>query len=950
MMDTDTILDILGSGGPELELLKQNLDHLNGFLALVDTVDKLPEIDRRVSEDGMSLYHAVSKEKEMGVLENTIANFFQEPIKRAGEPLPEHLADSLTVNNLGGVKPDQTLFLNKIGQNEFFAALFPWQRKVNVITVHLGLYNPVMTDEDYEKLEKLVTETITQRVSEEMEDGLAGQVTGISLPSFLQMSEMEGSTCSLRIRTADNTGMLHLVDGNLIDAETDDLKHNEAAYEIIAWDNPSIEILKAVGRTKNEIQVPLMHLLMDSLRIKDQKEFEKDAQPDKVEQKSESKKKVQQEHPQDKAPPAKKPAPVKSSEPTVSITPAKPTIENKVVEPLLAASKPEVPKPGSPQSQKQQMVESESLDENIGIHIDSEIQLPPEESGSEVEKKSTKPQLKADETDAAIDESLIQKEEPEPGQRPKLEKTKVPQAPKKKKFPTTVIAVVVILVLCGVGYFIIDKMAAGSISDYDRLLKKIERLSEFEAREKLLMDFIDTYEPGEDTAKAEAKLAEIWQQNEEDNYQKTIDAVNKLPVDRAFEENAKALYQKFLEKYPQSQHKREIEQALAEISGLSEDVIFSELKNFSAKEYLKKIRAFENYLFLYPQGKYLDSVKKMFSKTLYDAYMDFKSSVTVCERAATWDKCLQICDDYLAGYAKYIDVAEAKRIQARIMMQKEFVDLQAQIEGMDKQATKGLYMAYMQKYPNSPNNEDIQKVLKRFEQATVAGQQWQALKQYAQRSDVNLQSRIDRLERYVSRNSDSPYASEARTILDTLESEAETKYSAQKQAQSRKQADDKAKQEAEEEYAKLMERQAEIARIEQEKQRVLVSLKQTKGRFKLSGDSAVIDKNTGLMWGLLDSQREIGACLDHRAAKRYVKELRYNGYDDWRLPTSAELASIYKNQPYFPATGAEWYWTPEIYAKGYSYIVNTVSAKQESIFKKIPQDVEACGSVRAVRP
>ena len=233
-MDTDTILDILGSGGAELEFLKQNLEQLNGFLALVDTVDKLPEMDRRVSEDGMSLYHAVSKEKEMGVLENTIANFFQEPIKRAGEPLPEHLSDSLTVNNLGGVKPDQTLFLNKIGQSEFFAALFPWQRKVNVITVHIGLYNPVMPDEDYEKLEKLVTETITQRVSEEMEDGLAGQVTGISLPSFLQMSEMEGSTCSLRIRSAEKSGMLHLLDGNLIDAETGELKHKEAAYEIIA--------------------------------------------------------------------------------------------------------------------------------------------------------------------------------------------------------------------------------------------------------------------------------------------------------------------------------------------------------------------------------------------------------------------------------------------------------------------------------------------------------------------------------------------------------------------------------------------------------------------------------------------------------------------------------------------------------------------------------------------
>ena len=44
--------------------------------------------------------------------------------------------------------------------------------------MHLGLYNPVMPDDDYEKLEKLVTETITQRVSEEVESDLTGQVQG----------------------------------------------------------------------------------------------------------------------------------------------------------------------------------------------------------------------------------------------------------------------------------------------------------------------------------------------------------------------------------------------------------------------------------------------------------------------------------------------------------------------------------------------------------------------------------------------------------------------------------------------------------------------------------------------------------------------------------------------------------------------------------------------------
>ena len=103
-MDQDTILDILGSGGSELEALKENLDQLTGFLTLVDTVDKLPEMDRRVSEDGVSLYHAISKEKEMAALEAALSVFFGEPVKRAGEPLSSDLTDNLTINYLGGVK------------------------------------------------------------------------------------------------------------------------------------------------------------------------------------------------------------------------------------------------------------------------------------------------------------------------------------------------------------------------------------------------------------------------------------------------------------------------------------------------------------------------------------------------------------------------------------------------------------------------------------------------------------------------------------------------------------------------------------------------------------------------------------------------------------------------------------------------------------------------------
>ena len=920
-MDKDTILDILGSGSPELDVLKENLEQLTGFLKLVETVDKLPGMDRRVSEDGLSLYHAISKEKEMAALEAALGIFFGEPVKRAGEPLPSNLNDNLTISYLGGVKQDQVLFLKKIGQGEMYGALFPWQRKINVITVHLGLYNPVMPDNDYGRLEKLVTETITQRVSEEVECCLAGQVRGISLPSFLQMSEMESSTCSLRISSGDNTGTLHLLNGSLIDAETGDLKHREAAYAILGWDNPGIEILKAVGRTRNEIKLPLMHLLMDSMRRKDQREFEKDAPPDKA--KEETPRKDKTESPEGEKEFA--------TEAPKEITPQK--IERKAPQP--PPSGPKKPEP-TPEPQKKGVASpAESPDMAIGIPIE---EIPPE------------PQKKAPEADAAIDESLIQADAPLEAKHRKADKTAA-ASKTQKKFPMALAAGIGVLVLCAAGFFLFQGIKGKSVlSDYQQLINKVDQLKDADAQEKLLMDFINSHEPGEDTAHAEMRLREMWVKNEEAHYQKTIDAVNAMPIDQAFEKNARTLYTRFLEKYPDTPHADDIRKAISEISGLSEDIVFSNLKNLGEKDYIHKIHSYENYLSLYPKGKYVESVKQMFSGTLGESYNNFKREVGACERDGKWDTCLAMCDDYLAVFSAYLDTGEIQSIRNRIRMEKDYLVLKDRVAGLDDNGARELYTAYMTSYPDSPNNKEIQKEIQRMDLDAAAGHRWAALKKSLQDSGLDLQTKIDGIETYLSGNNKSPYAAEAREILKTLEKEAAARSAKHEQSLKSSNEEEKAKKEAEEDYAAVIKRQAESTRIEGEKKKAIAALAETGGRFVVMGEASVMDNKTGLMWSLLDSKRELGACMDYRTAKRYVKELRHNGYDDWRLPTSAELAGIYKNKPYFPDSGAEWYWTSEIFAKGYSYIVNTVSAKQETVFKKISQDVEACGDVRAVRP
>ena len=62
-MDKDSILELLGDGGPEFETLKEDLDLLVEFFVLVESVDKLQNMDRRIQEESLSLYQAISKGK-----------------------------------------------------------------------------------------------------------------------------------------------------------------------------------------------------------------------------------------------------------------------------------------------------------------------------------------------------------------------------------------------------------------------------------------------------------------------------------------------------------------------------------------------------------------------------------------------------------------------------------------------------------------------------------------------------------------------------------------------------------------------------------------------------------------------------------------------------------------------------------------------------------------------
>ena len=84
---------------------------------------------------------------------------------------------------------------------------------------------------------------------------------------------------------------------------------------------------------------------------------------------------------------------------------------------------------------------------------------------------------------------------------------------------------------------------------------------------------------------------------------------------------------------------------------------------------------------------------------------------------------------------------------------------------------------------------------------------------------------------------------------------------------------------------------------------------QAKSRFIDNGDGTVTDTLTALQW----QKEDDGIERNYEDARRYARELRLAGYDDWRLPGKEELMELAKIEyrtlkQVFPNTKADGYW------------------------------------------
>jgi CheY-like chemotaxis protein len=112
---------------------------------------------------------------------------------------------------------------------------------------------------------------LANKVRENLAEGSGGYIRGITLPGFLQLVELEQKTCTLKVESQCKVGHLYFVKGDLVDAETENEKGENAAYDIISWDSVSIEIAPGSKRRKKNIDFSLSYILVEGHRLKDEK-------------------------------------------------------------------------------------------------------------------------------------------------------------------------------------------------------------------------------------------------------------------------------------------------------------------------------------------------------------------------------------------------------------------------------------------------------------------------------------------------------------------------------------------------------------------------------------------------------------------------------------------------------------------------------------------------------
>ena len=131
--------------------------------------------------------------------------------------------------------------------------------------LHTGMIRMLEKPVDFDELTQLILSLLEH-------DLTGGVLTGISMPSFLQLIEMEQNTCLMEVKSSEGEqGLLYFNKGVLYDAVFDNRTGEEGVYSMLMLDDVKISFRNLPSKKlRKKIDTPLMKLLMEGIRRKDE--------------------------------------------------------------------------------------------------------------------------------------------------------------------------------------------------------------------------------------------------------------------------------------------------------------------------------------------------------------------------------------------------------------------------------------------------------------------------------------------------------------------------------------------------------------------------------------------------------------------------------------------------------------------------------------------------------
>jgi len=513
------------------------------------------------------------------------------------------------------------------------------------------------------------------------------------------------------------------------------------------------------------------------------------------------------------------------------------------------------------------------------------------------------------------------------------------QEPEKRRFVPIILATVLaMLILCTGVVFGLRILKARQVeNEYRQVLAQVIENEEPQEKIDLLHDFIDNHEEGEHSQAAEDLINKIHSAAEQRDFQLIAEQVGQLPIDEFYEQAATEIYDSFLEQYPESNYYNEIQMKISKIPDLIDNVDFKQVQKAAQLDYENRIATYLDYLVKHPTGRHKSKVEALIADMSEDYYSHLNKEIARCDQQKNWDRCLLLCDNFLNYFKSHHLAYEIEDLKAVMEDKKDVVALLERVRSLGKRYAdaKKMLKSYLEENPYTTQAGKIKATLSKIQRNLSMSLEWQSTLAYSQDIQNSLQNRISQLNRYILQNSSSPYIKEAKTILAQLQQENRALYTQRVEAE-------RSQQQA------IIEKEKQ--RLQLEKNKIIAQIKQAGERYKVNGNGTFIDRNTGRMWCLLDSYTTLNKCQNYTAARKFVKKLKAGGHNDWRLPFGNELAEIYKTEPFFPGNSAAWYWTSEVFTKGYHRKALVVTSNKEYGLRKVQKGLDQCGAVRAVRP